>query len=183
VRCGIEGPRGPSAKKRSFINLDDDDSDDAPRGGRNKGRPDGRRKEKDRMKRRADQERSPVKIDEMMKSKKQWAHEHFYVKKELADKKQQDTMTKWIAIRENEKRKAGFQDRKIRLNETKEENRVMMMDPNTMDPVTKDWWEIRRFEILEARRTRALASGGGVVVATTAGILLEPTHFHPNLHA
>jgi hypothetical protein len=26
----------------------------------------------------------------------------------------------------------------------------MMMDPNTIDALTKEWWEIRRAEILES---------------------------------
>jgi hypothetical protein len=37
----------------------------------------------------------------------------------------------------------------------------MMMDSNTMDPLTKEWWEIIRSDILEAIRARSLVSGGG----------------------
>jgi hypothetical protein len=48
-------------------------------------------------------------------------------------------MTKWLAIREYERRKAEFEDRKIRIEKTKEDNRVMVMDSNTMDPLTKEW--------------------------------------------
>ncbi|KAE8784320.1 hypothetical protein D1007_42103 [Hordeum vulgare] len=42
-------------KKGSLVNLEDnEDSEDAPNGGRNKGKPDGNRKEKERGKRPAD---------------------------------------------------------------------------------------------------------------------------------
>jgi hypothetical protein len=74
----------------------------------------------------------------------------------------------------------------------------MMLDPTTMDPLTKLWWGMGRVEIVEERRvaatTRAaLASGrssngGGalvemammvlVVVLAMVGILLDLVHFH-----
>jgi hypothetical protein len=40
----------------------------------------------------------------------------------------------------------------MQLEEEKEENRVMMMYPTTMDALTKDRWKIRRAEILEAKK-------------------------------
>ncbi|KAK1619594.1 hypothetical protein QYE76_025111 [Lolium multiflorum] len=75
---------------------------------------------------------------------------------------------KWEAIREDEKRKATFEDRRIWLDEEKEENWVMMMDPTTMDAVTKEWWEIRRAEILEAKKARREASSAAAVDASAA---------------
>jgi hypothetical protein len=35
------------------------------------------------------------------------------------------------------------------------------VNTNIMNPVTREWWEIRRAEILEGRRSRVAASGGG----------------------
>jgi hypothetical protein len=58
--------------------------------------------------------------------------------KELAETKHQDKLRKWEEIREDEKRKAAFEDRMIRLEEKKEENRVMMMDPTIMDALIKN---------------------------------------------
>jgi hypothetical protein len=40
--------------------------------------------------------------------------------------------------REDEKSKAECEDKKIRLEETKEEIRVMTMNPNKMNPLTKE---------------------------------------------
>jgi hypothetical protein len=59
-------------------------------------------------------------------------------RKELAETKHQDKLRKWEEIREDEKRKAAFEDRMIRLEEKKEENRVMMMDPTIMDALIKN---------------------------------------------
>jgi hypothetical protein len=57
-------------------------------------------------------------------------------------------------IREDEKRKAEFEDKRSGLEEEKEENLVMIMDPTTMDVLTKEWWEITRTEILEAKNAK-----------------------------
>jgi hypothetical protein len=78
-------------------------------------------------------------------------------KKGIFDKKQQDKIRKQLAI-EDEKSKVECEDKKIRLEETKEE---IWINPNTMDPLTKEWWEIRKTEILKGRRVRASPVGGG----------------------
>lgn len=50
-RWRLRGNEAPP-KNGAFVNLkDDDDSDDAPKGGRNKGKPDGTKKDKERVKR------------------------------------------------------------------------------------------------------------------------------------
>lgn len=92
------------------------------------------------------------------------AAQQLETKKELADKKQQDKMTRWLQIREDEQRKAEFQERKICLGETKiragiiaEENRVMMLDPNAMDTLMWEPREIRRAKIVEERRAAPAA--------------------------
>jgi hypothetical protein len=126
----------------------DGDCDDAPVGGRNKGCPGGRRQAKLAIKRRAEQERLTSKIEEMMTVKNKIAQEHLQTRKELAEIKQRDKIRKWKEIREDEKRKAAFEDRRIQLEGDKEENRVMMMDPTTMDALIKEWWDIRRTVIL-----------------------------------
>jgi hypothetical protein len=53
--------------------------------------------------------------------------------------KQRDKVRKWEAIREDEKRKDTFEDRRIRFEEEREENWVMTMDPSTMDALMKEW--------------------------------------------
>jgi hypothetical protein len=45
-----------------------------------------------------------------------------------------------------------------------DKNRTMTMEPSTMDAFTREWWDMRREEILERRRQacfHASASGGG----------------------
>jgi hypothetical protein len=64
--------------------------------------------------------------------------------------------------------KAAFKDRRIQLEEEKEENWVMMMNRTTMDALTKEWWEIRRTEILEENKARREASSTAAPVASAA---------------
>jgi hypothetical protein len=101
------------------------------------------------VKRNAEQERLTSKIEEMMNVKQRIAQEP---QKGLAEKKHSNKIRKWEVIREDKKRKTSFEDRRIWLEEEKEENRVMMMYPTTMDALTKDRWKIRRAEILEAKK-------------------------------
>jgi hypothetical protein len=57
-------------RKEAPVTLDEDEkNDDAPKGRKNKGRPDGRREEKIELKKKARQERLREKIDEMINSK------------------------------------------------------------------------------------------------------------------
>jgi hypothetical protein len=44
----------------------------------------------------------------------------------------------------------------------------MMMDPTTMDALTKEWWEIRRAQILEAKKARREASSAAAAAASAA---------------
>jgi hypothetical protein len=65
-----------------------------------------------------------------------------------------------------------FENRKIRLEQSKEENR-MKMDSNTIDPLTKQWWKI------EGQGMWRLVVAA--MVAALVVILLDPDYFHPNL--
>ncbi|KAM0895252.1 hypothetical protein ACQ4PT_023970 [Festuca glaucescens] len=85
----LRDQEAPPSRNGAPIALDDD-SDDAPGGGRNKGRPDGRRQVKLEVKRRAEQERLTSKIEEMMNVKQRIAQEQLQTRKELAEKKHSD---------------------------------------------------------------------------------------------
>lgn len=65
---------------------DDDDSDDAPRGGRNKGKPDGN-KEKARVKRNSEAITLRDQIGEMAKMKEDMLAKHWDAKVAMAERK------------------------------------------------------------------------------------------------
>jgi hypothetical protein len=62
-----------------------------------------------------EQERLTSKIEEMMIVKKQIAQEKFLTRKELAEIKHWEKIRKCEVIREDEKWKAAFEDRRIQL--------------------------------------------------------------------
>ena len=49
-----------------------------------------------------------------------------------------------------------------------EENKVMMMDPSTMDAFTKEWWDLSRMEILARMRAAAGAQAAAEEAASAA---------------
>jgi hypothetical protein len=65
--------------------------------------------------------------------------------------------------------RCGFEDRRVQIEEEKEENRVMMIDPTTMDPLTKEGGRLEaRAETLEAKKARREASSADALVAAAA---------------
>jgi hypothetical protein len=134
----VEGPRGSRPCHGALIPLYDD-SDDAPRRGRNKGWPDDRRHVKLDVKRKTEQERFTSKTGEMINVKQRIAQEQLQTRKELAEKKHSENIRNCEEIREDEKRKAVFKNRRIHLEEEKEERHVMLMNPTTIDVLTKEW--------------------------------------------
>jgi hypothetical protein len=91
------------------------------------------------VKRKTEQERFTSKTGEMMNVKQIIAQEQLQTRKELAEKKHSEKIRNYEEIREDEKRKAVFKDRRIQLEEEKEEKHVMMMNPTTIDALTKEW--------------------------------------------
>jgi hypothetical protein len=91
-----------------------DDSDDE-NGERNEGKLDGNKKAKDRLKLEAKATNISLKIDEMMKTKE------VYMSKELEAKmiKNAIKQARWEAIREDDKRKAALEERRLELEEKK----------------------------------------------------------------
>lgn len=177
-------------KKGAFVELDYNDDRDALKGEINQGKPDGREKEKAKKQAEATSLRekiggksiiseaaslreketicAPTFLD-LVKSKETLVAKLLETEMAMAEKKHQDEMARWQELREVEERKVAIDERRVLLEENKvmaeilaEENKVMMMDPRTMDPMSREWWDIRRGEILQRRRQ---ASGG----ATSAG--------------
>jgi hypothetical protein len=44
----------------------------------------------------------------------------------------------------------------------------MRLDPTTIDPLTKEWWEMRRVEVVEERRDAKARDGGGNIGGASA---------------
>jgi hypothetical protein len=84
----------------------------------------------------------------------------------IAEKKIQEKQMRWQAIREDDMRKAAVEEKRAAAEEKRamaeliaEENKTMMMDPSTMDPFTREWWDLARFDILQRRRQEAFGGG------------------------
>jgi hypothetical protein len=160
---------------------DNENDDDELTPARIKARPDGKREGKGNLKT-VEAECMSEKIDELMKSKQAIVAQALQAIVELAEKKQQDKMTMWQHITAEEKRKTDLEERRLLLEERRllleenkmrleiiaEESQLMMMDPSGMDEKAREYWEIRRGEILQSRISwpgvmggRGLASDGG----------------------
>lgn len=151
-------------KKGAFTQMDDDESD--KEGGRNKGKPDGRKMSKDHEKRRAEDTSLRTKIDDMVKSKEVLMRENMQAKMIMAEKKLEEKKARWQVLRDFEERRIQLEEKKAMKELIAEENKTMMMDPTKMDSYQLEWWKLARMEILERRKQSLLgggapASGGG----------------------
>ena len=104
------------------------------------------------------------KIDAMVQSNELMLLKSLEIKKELAEKKAKEKQEKWQMLKEDGLRKAANAERKARASENKlmsllltEENKIMSMNRNDMDDLTKTWHDMARREIL---KRRMVASAG-----------------------
>jgi hypothetical protein len=81
----------------------------------------------------------------MVKSKKVYRDKALQAKIFMADKKNAINQARWEAIREDDKRKAAIEERRLALEERKavmelitDENRMMVMGLSTMDAFTRE---------------------------------------------
>ena len=130
-------------KRGSLTNMDEDEDDDGPR---NMNKPDGDKKTKEKMKREHEASSLREKIDAMVQSNELMLAKTLEEKKELAEKKAQEKQEKWQLLKEEELRKAAIKERRVRAAENKamsmllaEENKIMTMNRNDMDDLTKEW--------------------------------------------
>ena len=107
------------------------------------------------------------KIELMVKSNETMVAKTIEAKMILAEKRAQGKKERWQQLREEGIRKADIEELRAKADENKsiakllaEENKIMMMDRNGMDDMTKEWHDMLRKEILE-RRKRAMTSAGG----------------------
>ena len=79
-------------------------------------------------------------------------------KKELAEKKAREKQEKWQLLKDEGLRKAAIEERRTRAAENKamskllvEENKIMTLNRNDMDDLTKEWHDMARRDILKRR--------------------------------
>ncbi|XBI39532.1 hypothetical protein VPH35_124282 [Triticum aestivum] len=148
-------------KTGSLTNMDEDEDNDGPR---NLHKPDGDKNTKEKMKREQEASSLREKIDAMVQSNESMLLKSLEIKKELAEKKANEKQEKWQLLKEKGLRKAAIEERRARAAENKsmsmllaEENKIMSMNRNDMDDLTKTWHDMARREIL---KRRMVASAG-----------------------
>jgi hypothetical protein len=116
---------------------------------RNKCKPDGRKKAKDKESKLAEAGNLRDKIDDMMKSKEVLVEKTMQDKMIIANKKLEEKNTRWKVLRESEARRIAFEERRVQVEENKatteliaEENRIMMLSPIAMDDITRECLEV-----------------------------------------
>jgi hypothetical protein len=94
----------------------DDDEDGVPTTKKNKGWPDGNKKEKEKIKKQAEASSLSDKIDEMMKSKEHLVNKTFEAKMVMMEKKSQEKKARWELLGEEKPREEtrGREERKRR---------------------------------------------------------------------
>ncbi|XBI37889.1 hypothetical protein VPH35_123085 [Triticum aestivum] len=163
-------------KRGSLANMDEDEDDDGPR---NLHKPDGDKKTKEKMKKEQEASSLREKIDAMVQSNELMLLKSLEIKKELAEKKAKEKQEKWQLLKEEGLRKVTIEERRSRAAENKamskllaEENKIMSMNCNDMDDLTKTWHDMARREILKRRMvasTSACYSSGDVFSAPYGG--------------
>jgi hypothetical protein len=116
----------------------------------------------------------------MVKSKEVYMVKALETKMLLADKKKAINQARWEVIREDDKRKHALDERRLELEENKamveliaDENKMMTMDLSTMDAFTREWWDMRREEIMERRRLARLHAHGNGRGAPVGGSSID----------
>ena len=142
-------------------------------------KPDGNKKTREKIKREQEASSLREKIDAMVQSNELMLLKSLEIKKELAEKKAKDKEEKWQMLKEEGLRKAAIEERKTRASGNKsislllaEENKIMSMNRNDMDDVTKTWHDMARREILKRRMVASAgpcSSSGDVFSAPYGG--------------
>jgi hypothetical protein len=134
----MEVERAKSSTKGSLIQLGGDDSD-VSGGGRNKDKPDGNKKVKDKRRKQDEASSLRNKIDDMVKSKEMLTNKTLESKMLMAEMKNQENQAKWQAFSKDEMRKAAVEEMRAHAEEKvmakliAEVNKILMMDPTTID--------------------------------------------------
>jgi hypothetical protein len=147
-------------KKSEMLNMEDSEDE-----GRNRGKPEGSKKAKERLKFEADASRLEDKLDQMIKAKETLTLKALETKLIITERKKEVKLAQMEARREDANRKAKLEERMIKLKEAKawkeimaEEKKHMMMYKKDMDEDQLAWWKETKADIAERKR---LLRGGG----------------------
>jgi hypothetical protein len=117
--------------------LDDDESDEL-KGGRNKGKPYGRKRRKEKAKKQAEATSLREKIDDMMKSKPVLVNKTLEARMIMAEKKHQEKHTRWQELQFFEDWRVQIEEKKAMAELITNKNKTMMADPSVMYLVTRE---------------------------------------------
>ena len=101
--------------KKGEIRVEDDSGDEE--GGRNKNKPEGNKKYKERMAKQLEATSLREKLDEMVKSNEIISAKTLEAKQQLAEKKAQERKEKWEVLREEGKRKTEIEAKRASVEE------------------------------------------------------------------
>jgi hypothetical protein len=91
----------------TIVELDDEEEDNELNASKNKKRPDGVKREKDKLKKQAESSSIRDKMDDMMKSREHLVNKTLETKVMLMEKKSQENQMCWELLREDEKMKSA----------------------------------------------------------------------------
>ncbi|KAE8808482.1 Lactation elevated protein 1 [Hordeum vulgare] len=149
------GRESPS-KRGSLTEMDEDEDGD---GLRNLNKPDGDKKTKEKIKREHEASTLRNKTDPMLQSNEVLLAKSLDAKIELAEKKAREKQERWKLLEEVEERKARATENKTMAGLLVEENRIMTLNRNDMDDISKEWHDMTMREILN-RRMPVCCNGG-----------------------
>ncbi|KAE8784200.1 Lactation elevated protein 1 [Hordeum vulgare] len=157
--------------------MDEDEDKDGPR---NLDKLDGDKKMKEKMKREREASTLRGKIDSMPQSNEVLLAKSLDPKIEIVEKKAREKQDRWKLLKEVQERKARAIENKTMTNLLAEENRIMTLNRNDMDDISKVWHDMTRREILKRRMLACYAGDGlssgigtddfGAGVGTSAGV-------------
>ncbi|KAE8786475.1 Lactation elevated protein 1 [Hordeum vulgare] len=122
-------------KRGSFRDMDEDENDDGPR---NLNKPDGDKKIKEKIKREHEASSLWDKIDAMVQSNEVLLAKSLEAKIELADKKAREKQERWKLLKGVHERRARAAENKTMANLLAEDNRIMTLNRNDMDDISKE---------------------------------------------
>ncbi|KAE8817705.1 Lactation elevated protein 1 [Hordeum vulgare] len=114
--------------------MDVDEDDDGPR---NLNKPNGDEKTKEKIKRECEASTLRDNIDYMMQSNEVWLAKSLDAKIEMAEKKAREKQERSKLLKEVEERKSRGAENKTMANLLAEENRIMALNRNDMDDISK----------------------------------------------
>jgi hypothetical protein len=128
--------------------------------------PDGNNRAKEKITVEAEATNLASKIDEFVKSKENMMLKTSESKKSMSEKKIVMKQARWETFRELEERRLAVEVKKTMVDLVAEESITVMIDSSDMYSFTKEWWHMRKLEIITRRRLaredrdNASASGG-----------------------